>query len=48
LSIPAWLGGIVELGDNPLALSPSGFASLIADEIEKRSNVVRLASIKEE
>jgi hypothetical protein len=48
LSIPAWLGGIAELGDNPLALSPSRFASLIADEIEKWSNVVKLAGIKAE
>jgi tripartite-type tricarboxylate transporter receptor subunit TctC len=48
LADPRLTRRIAELGDTPLALSPSAFASLIADETEKWSKVVRLAGIKAE
>lgn len=48
LADPRLTRRIAELGDTPLALSPSGFAALIADETEKWSKVVRLAGIKAE
>jgi hypothetical protein len=43
-ALPAF-SRVGRLSEHPLALSPSGFASLIADE---RSNVIRLAGIRAE
>jgi tripartite-type tricarboxylate transporter receptor subunit TctC len=39
---------IADLGDTPLPLSTSGFASLIAEETEKWGKVIRAANIKAE
>ena len=39
---------IAEFGDAPLAMTPSAFGRLIADETEKRAMVIRAAHIKAE
>jgi tripartite-type tricarboxylate transporter receptor subunit TctC len=48
LADPRMAQRIVELGDTVLALSPSAFGKLIADETEKWARVIRAAHIKAE
>jgi len=48
LSDPKMQGRLAELGCTPLALSPAGFKTLIADETEKWAKVIRAANIKAE
>jgi tripartite-type tricarboxylate transporter receptor subunit TctC len=48
LADPKMKARIAELGAAPLALSPSQFGKLIADEVEKWAKVIKFAGIKPE
>jgi len=46
LADPKMKARLAELGSTPLALSPTDFGKLIADETEKWGKVIRTANIK--
>jgi tripartite-type tricarboxylate transporter receptor subunit TctC len=48
LADPTMTAKIVELGDAPLALSPSEFEKLVADEKEKWADVIKSAGVRAE